>query len=95
MSILLTGAGGLFTRLGRLAGLVDAINAYRGGDAAGQLAYQVNGALASVDGDTDAIRAAVSPLAANLTTAQGAASAYLRIVRAVAQNLLITQVNAD
>jgi len=95
MAIVLTGAGGLFTRLGRLAGLVNAINAYRGGDSAGQLVYQLNGALAEVDGDTDAIRAALAPLATALTNAQGASGSFLRIVRAAANNLLITQVNAD
>lgn len=95
MAITLIGAGGLFTRLGQLAGLINAINTFRGGNSAGQLVKEVNDCLAQVDGDTDAIRATLAPLATGYPGAQGSLSSFATAVRSAAQALLIAQANAD
>lgn len=95
MSILLTGAGGLFTRLGKLAGLLDDVNTFRGGTAAGQLVKAVQDALAQVDGDTPTVRATYSGLFAALTSGQASLTAVQQAVQTAAKNLLIAMANAD
>ncbi|HWB13347.1 MAG TPA: hypothetical protein VG826_29245 [Pirellulales bacterium] len=95
MAITLTGAGGLFTRLGKLAGALNDLNTFRGGTSSGQLVLAVTDALAEVDGDTAAIRYALQGLNAALPAGQGALTPLANALRTAAQNLLIAQVNAD
>lgn len=95
MSILLNGTGGLFTRLGQLTGLLNDLNSFRGGSSTGQLVKEVNDALATVDGDTDAIRAALAGLLTGYPAAQNALTTFARVIQSAAQSLLITQANAD
>lgn len=95
MSVLLTGAGGLFTRLGQYVDTINAINTFRGGSATGQLVKEVNDILAQLDGDTDAIRATAAGLLTGLPQGQNALTALQNAIQTAAQNLLVTQVNAD
>lgn len=95
MAVLLTGAGGLFTRLGKLAGAMNDVNAFRGGTATGQLVKAAQDALAGVDGDTPTIRNAYSGLFAALTSGQAGLTSFQQALQRAAQNLLIAMANAD
>lgn len=95
MSIILTGTGGLFTRLGQYAGLLNAVNTFRGGDSAGQLVKETTDVFGELDGDTAAIRATAASLLNNYPQAQTSLGAYLSTLQKAAQALLIAQVNAD
>lgn len=95
MSVLLTGAGGLFTRLGQYVDTINAINTFRGGSSAGQLVKEVNDVLAQLDGDTDTIRATVAGVLSGLPQGQAALTALQKAIQTAAQNLLVAQVNAD
>jgi hypothetical protein len=95
MAILLTGAGGLFTRLGKLAGALNDVNNWRGGTGAGQLAKAITDALAQVDGDVAAIRATYSGLYNALTAGQNGLTQVQQAAQTAAKNLLIAMANAD
>jgi hypothetical protein len=95
MSILLTGAGGLFTRLGKLAGTLNDVNNWRGGTGSGQLVKAVTDALAQVDGDIATIRNTYSGLFAALPAGQNGLTNMQQAVQTAAKNLLIAMANAD
>lgn len=95
MSILLTGAGGLFTRLGQYVGLLNGVNAYRGGTADGQLVKDTQDLLAQLDSDTPAVRATAAAVLSGYPSAQTGLGSYLTLVQKAAQNLLITMANND
>lgn len=93
--ILLTGAGGLFTRLGKFAGLVNDVNTFRGGASAGELVRAVQDVLAAADGDTALIRGTIAAVLAGLPSAQSSLGGLLTIAKSCAQALLIQQVAND
>jgi len=95
MAILLTGAGGLFTRLGKLAGALNDVNTFRGGTSSGQLVKAVTDALAQVDGDTSTIRTTLSGLYAALVAGQNGLTAANQAFQTAAKNLLVAMANAD
>lgn len=95
MAILLIGAGGLFTRLGKLVGLLNDINTFRGGTGSGQLVKAVTDALAQVDGDTAAIRATLQGILTGYPSAQAGLTAMQQLVKTAAANVLIAMANAD
>lgn len=95
MAITMIGAGGLFTRLGKLVGLLNDINTFRGGTSSGQFVKAVTDALAQVDGDTAAIRATLQGILTGYPSAQAGLTAMQQLVKTAAANLLVTQVNND
>lgn len=95
MSILLTGAGGLFTRLGKMVGALNAINTFRGGTAEGQLVKAAEDLLAQLDGDTPSLRSTVAGVLATFPAAQTSLGAFCTAVQTAAKNLLIAMANAD
>lgn len=95
MSILLTGAGGLFTRLGKFAAAIDDVNTFRGGASAGQLVKATQDLLAQLDGDTPPNRATVAGVLSTFPGAQTSLGAFCTAVQTAAKNLLIAMANAD
>ena len=95
MAILLTGAGGLFTRLGKLVGALNDVNTFRGGTSSGQLVKATQDALAQVDGDIPTIRNTYAGLLTALTAGQNSLTAYQSAIQTAAKNLLIAMANAD
>ncbi len=93
MAITLTGTGGLFTRLGKLAHFMfPTVN----GDRGTSWETEAIDAVETVDADNDPlIREAFQPILAALGNGQRATSGMLSACRAAAQALLIRQVHAD
>lgn len=85
----------MFTRLGQYVGLLNGVNAYRGGTTDGQLVKDTQDLLAQLDGDTPAIRATASAVLSGFPGAQSSLGSFLTAVQKAAQSLLITQVNND
>lgn len=87
MAVTLTGTGGLFTRLGKLAKVLRTCHTHAGGN----LATQIDDAVAALT--TEYLIA--SPLPTAKANAQSAASAVGADLQFVAQQLLLKQVNDD
>lgn len=101
MAVTLTGAGGLFTRLGKIGKAVNAQNEWRGmsGSLVGKAlaADFITPVLAQVDGDNANIRGTTKDLLNALATQLSSTGqgALLSALQTAAQNLIIQQVNAD
>lgn len=92
MAITLTGAGGLFTRLGKLFYVLSILNAWRGTT----LPTEVEDAIETLDGDLDAVRNTLVPgMLAAETGAQNSFSSLTSAIRAAAEKLLVKMVNDD
>lgn len=92
MAVTLTGTGGLFTRLGKLAHALDTINTARGST----IPTEVVDAIATGDSDSDpAIRQALAPLLSALSNGQASLGGLASVIQQAARELLIRQVHAD
>ena len=92
MTITLTGTGGLFTRLGKLAYVLDIVNTWRGTT----LPAEVIDALETLDSENDIdIRAAFADLPSDYETARDALDSFVSALKDHAQALLIGMVDAD
>ena len=90
MSITLTGTGGLFTRLGKMGGILNYINLVRGNTGTPYVPYKVNQMEAqfqSVDQNLADL------LYTNLSNFQQSATSYLQSLQTLAQSTLIQMVN--
>ncbi len=101
MSLIFTGTGGLFTRLGKLQKAINAQNEWRGSTATSllggvSLGGFINTAIAQLDAEANqTIRQTYADLGANLAQAYKDTGKYQATIRAAAQSLLAQQVYAD
>ncbi|HEY2840541.1 MAG TPA: hypothetical protein VGJ26_15400, partial [Pirellulales bacterium] len=98
MAVLLTGAGGLFTRLGKLIRAINVTNEFRGGSGSAlteDLPTLIDTAISQVDGASVEIRNTYGGLLPALTQQIGGIDTTPQALQAAAQALLIQQVNDD
>ena len=95
MAVTLTGADGLFTRLGRMGHVVSIVTSRLGGTAANDFPTEVEDIMEEYDTQSVTIRATVDNLPDALVTFQSNSTAFLSAVRTAAQNTLIEMVYAD
>ena len=91
MAVTLTGSGGLFTRLGKIAWLLDTVNTFRGTT----LPAEAEDAVETVDGADVVLRSYVSPLLAAVGSVQSNLGGIQQAAKTAAQNLLLEMVNDD
>ena len=95
MAVDLISGTGLFDRLGKLAYLLNIINARVGGSSANDFPTELNDFLVKYDGSSNVIRDAVDAMLPALVAFQATPSTFRTALRAAAQNTLIEMVDAD
>ncbi len=98
MAVLLTGSGGLFTRLGHLGGLLNYLNATRGGATTSEVSNDVSTKVGTIEADYangTARRDLVDGIYGQVTSWKGNQSGLLSQLQTIAKNTVIAMVNDD
>lgn len=91
MAVTLTGAGGLFTRLGKYVYVIDVLNTHRGTT----LPTEVEDAIETLDGANTTIRGTADEMIAAMESVQSSMGDLPTAIQEAAQQLLIEMVEAD
>lgn len=95
MAIDLDSGTGLFDRLGKIGHALNVLNAFVGGNSAGNLPTEVNDILAEYDGAANAVRRSIENLLEGLQSHQDASDSFRSILSAAAADTLIEMADAD